>query len=182
MRDGGRKVWRGLRPATAALVLALVATAGAGAGNSMASTGWTLDQLVRLSPAELEGLYASASVGQLPSGKASGRAILFGGSRLSGPASKVGRAFWQGKVFSPEEGRAVNRFFGIKSVPAALGYGPSWRDGNQAIILDYAETSRLYAPYRDEIREVSPGLFLGLMFDRRTQPPKLALYFALEMR
>jgi hypothetical protein len=164
---------------TALGALALSMAKGA---RSMGSTGWTLDQLVRLSPPEIEGLYATSGVGQLPSGKAAGRAILFGGSKLAAPASRIGRAFWQGKVFSPEQGRAVNRFFGIRSVPAALGFGPSWRDGNPAIILDYAETSRIYAPYRDEIREVSPGLFLGLMFDRRTSPPKLSLYFALEMR
>ena len=48
------------------------------------------------------------------------------------------------------------------------------------MILDYSETSLLYAPYRDEIRQIAPGLFLGLMFDRDTCPPKLKMYFALE--
>ena len=56
----------------------------------------------------------------------------------------------------------------------------SWRDGGPALILDYSQTSLLYAPYRDEIRQIAPGLYLGLMFDRNTCPPKLKMYFALE--
>ena len=41
-------------------------------------------------------------------------------------------------------------------------------DGQPATILDYSETSHLYANYRDEIRQVGPGLFLGAMYSRTT--------------
>ena len=43
-----------------------------------------------------------------------------------------------------------------------------------------AQTSLVYANNRDEIRQVAPGLFLGLMYDRTTAPPGLSMYFALE--
>ena len=38
----------------------------------------------------------------------------------------------------------------------------------------------VYKNYRDEIRQVGPGLYLGLMYDRTTAPPKTVMYFALE--
>ena len=48
------------------------------------------------------------------------------------------------------------------------------------LVLDYAQTSLVYADNRDEIRQIAPGLFLGLMYDRTTAPPGLSMYFALE--
>ena len=50
------------------------------------------------------------------------------------------------------------------------------------LVLDYSQTSLVYANNRDEIRQVAPGLFLGLMYDRTTAPPGLVMYFALESR
>ena len=60
--------------------------------------------------------------------------------------------------------------------------GPSWLDGNPSMILDYEGTSKVYANYRDEIRQVTPGLYLGLMYDRTTAPPNLKMYFAFDSR
>ena len=89
---------------------------------------------------------------------------------------------WQGKVFEPGQTSAVNRFFGMRLVRAQVYQGPSWLDGQPSLILDYSQTSRVYADNRDEIRQVAPGLFLGLMYDRTTSPPGLVMYFALESR
>ena len=75
---------------------------------------------------------------------------------------------WQGKVFEPGQTSAVNRFFGMRLVRAQVYQGPSWLDGQPSLILDYSQTSRVYANNRDEIRQVAPGLFLGLMYDRTT--------------
>ena len=58
--------------------------------------------------------------------------------------------------------------------------GPSWLDGAPSMILDYRGTSRIYGNYRDEIREVAPGLYLGLMYDRTTAPASLKRYFAFD--
>lgn len=143
----------------------------------------SLEQLVRMSPPELEQLYAQSGPGAIPSGPVRGRAIPYPGTRLAVPASRVSRALWQGKVFLNQESKAVNRFFGLRIIRGQVFYGESWRDGGPAIILDYGQTSWLYANYRDEIREVAPGLYLGLMFDRTTCPqPTLKLYFALDAR
>ena len=43
----------------------------------------------------------------------------------------------------------------------------SWFDGKETIVLDYSKTSFVARKVRDEIREVAPGLYLGLVFWER---------------
>ena len=50
-----------------------------------------------------------------------------------------------------------------------------------SIVLDYNRTSKVYERYRDELREVAPGLYLGLMFDRNISPTRLKMYFAVQV-
>lgn len=140
----------------------------------------SLDQLVRMSPAELEQLYSRGWPAPIPVGKIRGQAILDPGTRLAVAKSRASRIAWQGKIIHDDGRTAINRFFGLRIIKADVYRAESWRDGRPAVILDYGQTSRLYAPYRDEIRQVAPGLYLGLMFDRDTSPPKLKMYFALE--
>ncbi len=192
--------WRGVVIRIGALAFGLVATAPlpaqttAATGQSLASpqsstscdshtpcgAGWTMKQLVRMSPCELEQLYAQGTLATIPSGKIRGQALLNPGTKLAVPTSRGSRLFWQGKIFHPDGRTAINRFFGVRMIKADVYNAESWRDGRPALILDYSQTSLLYAPYRDEIRQIAPGLFLGLMFDRTTCPPKLKMYFALE--
>jgi hypothetical protein len=68
----------------------------------------------------------------------------------------------------------------MRVVRAQVYQGPSWLDGQPSLILDYSQTSRVYENNRDEIRQVAPGLWLGIMYDRTTSPPGLVMYFALE--
>lgn len=140
----------------------------------------SLDDLARMTPAELESLYSQAAPGSIPKGRVRGLALIRPGTKGAVAISKVARVAWQGKVFAADGQTSINRFFGVKAVRAQVAYGPSWRDGNPAIILDYGQTSKIYAPYRDELREVAPGIYLGLMFDRRTSPPGLKMYFAIQ--
>ena len=139
----------------------------------------TIEQLVRLSPAELDQLYTNAAPGAIPGGKVRGRTIPYPGTKLAAPASKASKLIWQGKIFDGSRSMAVNRFFGIKMIKANVGYGESWLDGRPSIILDYSQTSIVYANYRDEVREIAPGLYLGLMY-ARTTPPRNTLYFVLQ--
>ncbi len=140
----------------------------------------SLDELVRMSRCQLDQLYRSSPPGALPEGKVRGRVILFPGTALARPTSRFSRLLWQGKVIDGAHGRASNRFFGVRFIKGNLGYGPSWMDGQPATILDYSETSRLYADYRDEIRQVGPGIFLGAMYSRTTPEPTFMMYFALQ--
>lgn len=140
----------------------------------------TIDDLVRKSGPELDALYASGSSPSIPDGRVKGRAIYGPGTKLAVPMSRGARLVWQGKVFDAAGGTAVNKFFGVRAVRGRLYQGESWRDGAPALILDYQGTSKVYANYRDEIRQVGPGLYLGLMYARTSPNPTLKMYFALE--
>jgi hypothetical protein len=109
-----------------------------------------------------------------------GTALLAPGTRRARIVSRSARLLWQGKVFEAGEATAVNRFFGMRVIRGQLYEGPSWLDGRPSLVLDYSQTSRIYADNRDEIRQVASGLFLGLMYNRTTSPPELQMYFALE--
>jgi hypothetical protein len=84
-----------------------------------------------------------------------------------------------------QDGRGINRviFLGEK-YPFALSFGPSALDGERCVVLDYdlAENPWIIRRIRDELREVTPGLFLGPALLRTRTEPKLTLFFALDTR
>jgi len=142
----------------------------------------SIDQLLQMEPSALDDLYRRSPAAAVPAGKVKGRVLKYPGTRLAKPASRVARLVWQGKVFKGDEAMAVNRFFGLRMIEGRLYQGESWLDGGPALILDYQGTSRVYNAYRDEIREVGPGLYLGLMYERIQPQPKFKMYFALDAR
>jgi hypothetical protein len=73
-----------------------------------------------------------------------------------------------------KKGELLNKIFpfGIRAIKAL-----SWVDNKECIVLDYSKTSLLARVIRDEIREVSPGLYLGVIFWGK----KKTINFALEM-
>ena len=174
--------WRGRAWAgpmvLACSLIAAPATARAQGGVAVES----LDQLARMTPAELDAVYQRSGVGVVPEGRVRGRALVAPGTAMAGPLSRGARLFWQGKVFRGADGTAVNRFFGVRIIRGRLSQGASWLDGRPSLILDYRGTSRLYANYRDEIRQVGPNLYLGLMYARSDPQPKFRMYFALQAR
>jgi hypothetical protein len=140
----------------------------------------SLDCLARLSWPALEALYRQAEPGAIPEGYTPGRAIYCPDSRFAGVRSKVTAALWHGKLFDPCDGTLVNQWLGFRAIKARVCYGPSWLDGRPSIIMDYSETSRVWADVRDELREVAPGLYLGRMYRRKACGAQFQFYFALE--
>ena len=141
----------------------------------------TLDDLVSLSSSQLDQLYRQAVPGPIPTGKVRGRA-LYPDARFPRARSNAARVAWQGKVFDPSTSTATNKFFGVRAIKGNVSAGPSWLDGQPSMILDYEGTSKVYGNYRDEIRQVAPGLYLGLMYDRTTAPVSLKMYFTFDAR
>jgi hypothetical protein len=139
----------------------------------------TVDDLVTLSAAQLEQLYRQGQPGPMPTGKVRGRA-LYPESRFPRARSSAAKIAWQGKVFDPESSTAINRFFGVRAIQGNVYTAESWLDGAPSMILDYQGTSKIYGNYRDEIRQIAPGVYLGLMYDRTTSPVSLKMYFAFE--
>lgn len=131
------------------------------------------------SEAELLNLFRQGVAIAPPVGKVRGTPLIRPGTALGPHLSVAGRGVWQGKVFQ-DDATVVNRFFGIRSVRAKVSTQPSWIDGAPALVLDYQDTSRIYARYRDEIRQVAPGLLLGVMFDRCAPGRPIERFFVLE--
>jgi hypothetical protein len=76
----------------------------------------------------------------------------------------------------------VNRQFGVPTISAAIQDGESYIDGRPTLVFDYEDTSLICTRYRDEVREVSPGVYLGVMHKRTKDGPKVATWFALDAR
>jgi hypothetical protein len=140
----------------------------------------SLDPLVRSDRATLEALYTNGTVSTPPPGFAPGRAIPNPGARNTMRRSNVIGVLWKGKVFSDEQ--MINRLMGGReAVTASVYVGESWLDGKPSLILDYAGSKR-FGDVRDEMREVSPGVYVGLTYIRKCPEPKLSMFFALDAR
>ena len=140
-----------------------------------------MDDLVRMNRCDLENLYRHAEVGCPPKGVTDGRAIMNPGTAFTVPASQVTRLIWQGKVFT-DDNMMVNRVLGLRAIHARVYIGESWLDGKSSLILDYADTSKLYSDVRDEVREIAPGLYLGIAYKRTAAGPQLSKFFTLDSR
>jgi hypothetical protein len=123
--------------------------------------------LLAMSQAGLDEMYRHNPAGAIPDGACQGAAIVFPGTPLAPIAARIIRAFfWQGKTFDAERGELRNSItaFRLPAIKARVYEGPSRLDGKEGIILDYSRTSLLARWIRDEIREVSPGVYLGLAY------------------
>ncbi len=124
----------------------------------------TVNMLMNMTKAELDELYNKSSVGALPEGEAKGTALfLFGLDVNDVFASLVQSIAWQGKIFYSEDERLmINRVspLGIKFLRAQVYKGSSLLGDGETIIVDYSKTS-IFKKAKDEIREVSPGVYLG---------------------
>jgi hypothetical protein len=138
-----------------------------------------VQQLHGMSKDELDSLFRLSHAGEIPRGEAEGAVLVAPGTELEGPAAKlIHLMIWKGKVFDPTKGDLLNEIgpFGLKAVRAKVYKDPSWLDQKETIVLDYSKTSLIAHWIRDEIREVSPGLYLGLVYWERSR----ILHFALQ--
>jgi hypothetical protein len=147
----------------------------------MIDTTLDVDRLLKMSQAELEDLFRGVSdPGPIPAGQAFGSLILAPGTKLTETAAKLTHLIgWQGKVFDPDAGELRNEIgpFGYQAVRAKVYRGQSWFDDQPAIVLDYRETSLIAHWIRDEIRQVAPGLYLGIVFWERAKILDFCLRF-----
>ncbi len=135
-----------------------------------------------MSDDELDELFRRSPAGAIPDGDADGQ-VLVGSEKedVSDTVAWVAETFaWKGKVFDREKGELRNKIlpFGLKAVRAKVYKEPSWFDGKEAIVLDYSKTSFVARKVRDEIREIAPGVYLGLVFWERDKIALFALKFA----
>src|SRR3954447_2801833 len=142
----------------------------------------TASELLKMSQAELDGLFTASDPGPIPNGEAKGTAIIAPGTTYSPEIAQFISTFaWQGKVFDAATMTLRNHIlpFGLKAVIARIKQEASWFDGKPCIVLDYSETSLVAQWIRDEIRLIGPGLYLGKVYWSRARLIDFALQFAV---
>ena len=165
----------------------------------------SLDTLAERTPEELDALYRAAAVSaslRAADGPLVGRMLTVRGvpPALARPLRRWAAApsfVWEGKTFqaaSDTQGMGHNRVnvpgvLGRQSLfPFATSFGPSALDGAPTLILDYDldVNPGFIRRIHDEIREVSPGVFLGPAMWKTGRGPGrenvLVLWFALDGR
>ena len=161
----------------------------------------SLDSLARMSLEELDALYRAGicpSSMHAADGALIGRMLAVRGvpPSVAEPLRRWAAApsfVWEGKTFEAKTdttGTGINRV----ALPSVLGrqnlfpfetsFGPSAIDGKPTLVLDYELA--VNPPYirrvHDEIREVSPGLFMGPAMWKSGHDKALVLWFALDAR
>ncbi|MDQ6616100.1 MAG: hypothetical protein M3083_15530 [Actinomycetota bacterium] len=132
-----------------------------------------------LSASQLEEMFAASPAGDIPTGRGTGTAIFFAGRRAAKPFAAFAHAvLWQGKIFRPESHDLKNLMgpFSFQAVRAAVYSGESWYDGRPCVVLDYSKTSKVAGRIRDEIRQIGPHEYLGMVFKGAR---RLGVYFLL---
>lgn len=174
-----------------------------GSGNTRAGArSIELHDLSAMSLVDLTDLYRAGTVPESLrdlDDAVSGRMLAVRGLGWSGAHALFTRAAasrffpWAGKRFlhlDRNAGTGINRIRGIPFLGERLWYPfrtsvePSVIDGAPCIALDYAlpENPPVIRALRDELREVSPGLFMGPAFLRLLGKPRLVLFFACDSR
>jgi hypothetical protein len=139
----------------------------------------TAVDLLNMSQANLDDLFRASPAGPIPAGEGDGTAIFVDNLPTELAAKLTHLIAWKGKVFDPERGELRNAVgpTGVSAIRAKVYYARSWFDQQEAIILDYSETSVVAQWIRDEIRLVAPGLYLGIVFWERHKILNFALQF-----
>jgi hypothetical protein len=136
--------------------------------------------MLKMSKADLNELFSKSPAGEIPVDRGRGTVILAPGTRFARVVAKIAYLIaWRGKVLNPERGDLLNIVspFGVKAIRARVYKNPSWKDERECIVIDYSKTSFVARLVRDEIREVSPGVFLGQVFWSKTNILKFTLAF-----
>lgn len=133
-----------------------------------------------MSQQQLDDLFSKSLAGDVPNGEANGTAIIAPGTVFSLTIAEIINLFgWKGKTFDAVHGTLTNRIlaFGLNAIIAQVYKAESWFDGKECIVLDYSKTSLLAEHIRDEIRQISPGMYLGLVYWNKTRTIHFALQF-----
>lgn len=153
----------------------------------------TLDELLHKDTEMLRVLYEQADVPRLEAvhGALRGRMLAVRGlpASVAKPIKRWASSAlfpWRGKTFRPktsERGSGINRVVSerFELYPFVTFIGKSHAGDFDALHLDYdlPENPFFIRPIRDEIRELSPGLWLGQAYLALASGTHLALYFGL---
>lgn len=126
-----------------------------------------VDQLLAMSQAQLDDLFTKSPAGPIPDGAAKGTAIIAPDTVFSKEIAEMINLFaWQGKTFDAKRGVLTNKvsILGFNAIIAEVYKGESWLDHKECIVLDYSKTSMVAHWIRDEIRQIGPNFYLGVVY------------------
>ena len=136
-------------------------------------------EFLKMSSEQLDDIFRASDAGEIPKGEGEGTAIIAPGSAVSNNLARLVHLFtWKGKVFDPVKGELRNKILplGHRAIVAKVYKDKSWLDKKECIVLDYSKTSLVAKWIRDEIREVVPGIYLGVVYWGK----KKLIHFALK--
>jgi hypothetical protein len=154
----------------------------------------TLDDLAVLGPDQLMALYRNARTPALEEldGKLTGRMLSLPRAQephVRAVLDRFARSSlfpWQGKTFSHEtanHGHGVNRLLGERVIWFHFHtfVGPSHAGDFDAVHLDYSHDGNppVVRKVKDEVREVGPGVFLGLAYLLMKDGEHLGCFFGI---
>ena len=137
-------------------------------------------EFLKMTGDQLDEVFRNSKAGEIPRGEGKGTAIIAPGTDVSNEIAWFVNVFtWKGKVFDPEKGELRNKILpmGHKAIVAKVYKDKSWFDQKECTVLDYSKKSLVAHWIRDEIREVSPGIYLGLVYWGKTKLIHFALQF-----
>ena len=141
---------------------------------------YSAQQLIGMPQKQLDDLFTSSPAGDIPTAKPMAPPSSLPIPPFSPAIAAIINHFgWQGKNFDPATGTLKNRItaFGINAIVAKVYKGESWLDGKECIVLDYSKTSLVAQHIRDEIRQIGPGMYLGVVYWDKTRTINFALQF-----
>jgi hypothetical protein len=152
-----------------------------------------LDDLLALEPAALERLYQGAAVPALDALRGDLRGRMLAPTVVSPGWSALARTWagtdafpWRGKSFAPLDrasGRGINRVVSdrVRVFPFETFIGRSRAGDFDALQLNYdlPENPFFIRAIKDELREISAGVYLGQAYWATRKRDHLVLYFAL---
>ena len=167
----------------------------AAAGPWLPALPASLEELARLPASELAALYQQARTPVLGEMDGPLRGRMLAVPALPRFLAGFLRRFagwahfpWRGKTFTARaggRGEGINRVFGDarprRWFPFDTFVAPSRAGAFDAVQLDYDRPAnpRLIRAIKDEVRELAPGLYLGLAYVVWRGQPRLVLYFGL---
>lgn len=141
---------------------------------------YTAPQLLSMSQEALDNLFSNSPAGDIPNGEGKGTAIIAPGTKYNAEIAALINIFdWQGKTFDAAHGTLRNRIlaFGLNAIIAEVYKTASWFDSKECIVLDYSKTSLIAEHIRDEIRQIGPGTYLGIVYWDKNKTIHFALQF-----
>lgn len=145
-----------------------------------AQNNLTISTLSKMNSSQLEDLYRNGKIFEPTDGYLKGKAFPKPDKLGHQLRSEAIGTIWKGKNIYAKDAIMLNQVGKKQIVAASISKEESWLDGKPSVIFDYATGPKWAQKARDEVREISPGLYLGIMYYRDCPCPKMAMFFALE--